>query len=70
MPTRFAMQQNRISILSTRSLPAPIIETAALQGIDIDIQSFIETEPIQSIEVQQEIEQALHKVLSNKHKKI
>lgn len=59
MPTRFAMQQNSISILSTRPLPAPVIETAALQGIDIDIQSFIETEPIQSIEVQQEIEQAL-----------
>jgi uroporphyrinogen-III synthase len=53
------MQQNSISILSTRPLPAPVIKKAALQGIDIDIQSFIETEAIQTIEVQQEIEQAL-----------
>ena len=29
------------------------------QGIEIDVQSFIETEAIQSVEVQQEIEQAL-----------
>lgn len=59
MRPAFAMQQNNISILSTRPLPAPVVEEAALQGIDIDIQSFIETEPIQSVEVQQEIEQAL-----------
>ncbi len=53
------MQQNNISILSTRPLPATLVEEAALQGINIDIKSFIETEAIQSVEVQQEIEQAL-----------
>lgn len=53
------MQQNKITILSTRPLSAAIIEDAAVQGIDIHTESFIETEPIQSVEVQQEIEQAL-----------
>ncbi|MEO6313341.1 MAG: uroporphyrinogen-III synthase [Chitinophagaceae bacterium] len=51
--------QNKIKILSTRPLQAAIIDEAAEQGIDISVQSFIETEAIQSIEVQQEIEQAL-----------
>lgn len=36
-----------------------MLEDAAAQGIAIDVQSFIETEAIQSVEVQQEIEQAL-----------
>ena len=53
------MQQNKITILSTRPLPASIVDEAATQGIEINVQSFIETEAIQSIEVQQEIEQAL-----------
>lgn len=59
MQTAYAMQQNNISILSTRPLPATVIKTARRQGIDIDVQSFIETETIQSVEVQQEIAQAL-----------
>ena len=53
------MQQNKITILSTRPLQAALIDEAAAQGIEIDTQSFIETEVIQSVEVQQEIEQAL-----------
>jgi uroporphyrinogen-III synthase len=57
--TVYNMQQDRISILSTRPLAASIIDDAALLQVDIDVQSFIETEAIQSVEVQQEIEQAL-----------
>ncbi|MEP7279287.1 MAG: uroporphyrinogen-III synthase [Bacteroidota bacterium] len=53
------MQQNKISILSTRPLPQALVDEAAEQNIIIDLLSFIETEPIQSVEVQQEIEQAL-----------
>ncbi|MEP6728404.1 MAG: uroporphyrinogen-III synthase, partial [Bacteroidota bacterium] len=53
------MQQNKITILSTRPLLASVIDEAAVHGIEINVQSFIETEAIQSVEVQQEIEQAL-----------
>lgn len=59
MQTAYKMPQNKITILSTRPLAASIIEDAAMQGVAIDIQSFIETEAIQSVEVQQEIEHAL-----------
>ncbi len=52
------MDQNNIHILSTRPLSASIIDEATAVGITIDTLSFIDTEPIQSIEVQQEIEQA------------
>lgn len=52
------MQENKIHILCTRPLPASLIDEAAEAGIDIEIQSFIETESILSVEVQQEIEQA------------
>jgi len=51
--------QNRISILCTRPLNATLVDKAMHAGIDINQLSFIETEPIQSIPVQQEIEQAL-----------
>jgi len=51
--------QNRISILCTRPLNVSLIDEAMHVGIDIEELSFIETEPIQSITVQQEIEQAL-----------
>jgi len=53
------MQQNKIKILSTRPLNETLIDEAAQQGIEIEVDSFIETESIQSVEVQQEIEQAL-----------
>ena len=50
--------QNRISILCTRPLNETLIDEAKQAGIDIDELSFIETEPIQTIAVQQEIDQA------------
>lgn len=57
----FVMQQNKIFILSTRPIDDPLINEARHQNIEIDILSFIETVPIRSIEVQQEIENALLK---------
>lgn len=53
------MQAARISILSTRPLTPELIAEAADSGIDIEQQSFIETRPIRTVEVQQEIENAL-----------
>lgn len=53
------MQQNNIKILCTRPLPDWLVNEAAASGIDVEIKSFIETEPVHSIEVQQEIENAL-----------
>ena len=52
------MQQNKIPILCTRPLPSSLINEAAAAGIAIDELSFIETESILSVEVQQEIELA------------
>jgi len=52
------MRQNRITILSTGALPTYLAEEAEANNIQTDIISFIKTESIQSIEVQQEIEQA------------
>jgi uroporphyrinogen-III synthase len=52
------MEPNRINILCTRPLGRSLITEVREQGIEIDELSFIRTEPIQSIEVQQEIEQA------------
>ncbi len=51
--------RNRIQILCTRPLNKELIGEANQAGIDIDDLAFIETEPIQSTEIQQEIEQAL-----------
>lgn len=56
------MQENSIQILCTRPLSESLVEEVKEQGILVDIISFIETEPILSIEVQQEIEQALVKM--------
>lgn len=53
----FAMQNN-IQILCTRPLTKTLVQEALQQGISIDEISFIETAPIQNIEVQQEIQQA------------
>jgi uroporphyrinogen-III synthase len=52
------MQQYNVSILSTRPVGQEFIERAASSGIDLEEDSFIETEPIHTVEVQQEIEQA------------
>lgn len=53
------MQQNKISILSTRPLDESLIEEAKELNIEIDSLSFIETETLHTTEVQQEIENAL-----------
>jgi len=53
------MQQNKISILSTRPLDELLIEEAKESNMEIDVLSFIETETIHTTEVQQEIENAL-----------
>ena len=53
------MQQNKISILSTRSLDDSLIEEAKELNIEVDVLSFIETETIHTPEIQQEIENAL-----------
>lgn len=58
LPTVLSMQENKINILSTRPLSRSLVAEALQQGIVIDELSFIETEPIQTVEVQQEIEQA------------
>ena len=55
------MQQNKISILSTRPLNNSSVADAEAAGITIDTISFIETEPIRSGEVQQRIRLALLK---------
>lgn len=59
MQRTFEMQQNNIRILSTRPLDKILAQEAKAAGIIIDELSFIETAPIQTIEVQQEIKQAL-----------
>ncbi len=53
-----------IKVLSTRPLSGEIIENAASKGIDLTIKSFIKTEPIENVEVQQEIEHALTLITS------
>lgn len=53
------MPQNKINILCTRPLEDALLEQANAKNIQVDILSFIETVPIESVEVQQEIEQAL-----------
>ena len=55
------MQQNKISILSTRPLNNSSVADAEAAGITIDTISFIETEPIRSGELQQRIKLTLQK---------
>jgi uroporphyrinogen-III synthase len=50
------MQQNKITILSTRIIDHSLISEAASQNILVDAIPFIKTEPTSSIETQQEIE--------------
>jgi uroporphyrinogen-III synthase len=50
--------QNKINILSTRLLSNSLVTEAENAGIAVDMISFIETEPIQSAEIQQQIEHA------------
>jgi uroporphyrinogen-III synthase len=53
------MPQQKISILSTRPLNDSLIHEANQKGIVVDVVSFIETAPVQTIEVRQEIENIL-----------
>lgn len=50
---------NIISILSTRPVSDQQIEEAGRKNVIVDVISFIETSPIENIEVQQEIESAM-----------
>src|SRR5580692_3545081 len=52
------MRQNKITILCTKAIDEAFIKEAASKNILIDVYPFITTEPISSVEVQQEIEQA------------
>lgn len=52
------MPEHKLHILSTRPVEISSIEEARQKGIILDVLSFIETEAIQTIEVQQEIEWA------------
>jgi len=52
------MPNDRITILSTRPVSESNRMYARESKVDLQIESFIETEPVQTIEVQQEIEQA------------
>jgi len=52
-------KDNNISVLCTRPLSESLCSEVALSGINIDCLQFIETEAIDGIEVQQEIEQVL-----------
>ena len=51
---------NKIQVLCTRPVAAELVQEAAAKGIAIDMLSFIETAPIKSVEVQQEIENVLN----------
>lgn len=51
------MQKNKLNILSTRPLNESLIAEAAHQGIFIDCFSFIETEPVESVELKEKIQQ-------------
>ena len=48
-----------INILSTRPIDPSLIETAGTKGIFIEVRSFIETTPVQSTDLAQEIENVL-----------
>ncbi|MEO6404829.1 MAG: uroporphyrinogen-III synthase [Ferruginibacter sp.] len=53
-----------IKVLSTRPLEEDILEAAISKGIDLEIKSFIKTELIENIEVQQEIAHAFTLITS------
>ena len=51
------MQGNKIHILSTRPVKNTLIQEAAENNIQLDIIPLIDTEPVQDIDTQQEVEQ-------------
>jgi uroporphyrinogen-III synthase len=58
LQTASAMPENKIQILCTRPVNDSLLREALQKNIIVDIVPFIETEPIQSVQVQQEIELA------------
>jgi uroporphyrinogen-III synthase len=56
--TVYVMPQHKIQILSTKSLPGSLIKEVSPEALIVEAIPFIETEPLQTVEVQQEIEQA------------
>ncbi len=59
MLKKFAMQKFKAEILSTRPINETLVQQAFQENINIDVLSFIETEAIDSIEVYEEIGNAL-----------
>jgi len=55
----FTMQQSSVHILVTRPVDESVIEQASESGLTIEVIPFIETELLQTVELQQEIEQTL-----------
>jgi uroporphyrinogen-III synthase len=53
------MQQNKVSILSTRSLIKELINDALAKGINVDVIPFIKIEPIKPVDIQQKIKRTL-----------
>ena len=51
--------QNKIEILCTRPVDESIKDLCAANNISVEVISFIDTTPIETVEVQQEIENAL-----------
>lgn len=56
--SKYAMQNPEFTILSTRPLPASLLEEAAHKGFHIDCLSFVDTEPIRNDEVAAQIKAA------------
>jgi len=52
------MPQNKISILCTRTIDEAAVRDAEAKNVSVDVLPFIKTEPLSSIEIQQEIEHA------------
>lgn len=50
------MPKNSVTILSTRPISGKQLDNALAQGVRISVRSFIETSPVQNIEIQQELE--------------
>src|ERR1700730_137942 len=56
------MEENKIKVLCTRPISHSLVNQARSAGIRLDVVPFIDTEPIQSVEVQQEIQLLLTEI--------
>jgi uroporphyrinogen-III synthase len=50
---------NKYTILSTKDLPAPLLESAAQQGFEVTVQPFIRIQPVITTTLKEEISQLL-----------